>query len=172
MSGRSLGSPRAEGVVTVSTLARQTDDLEQQLAALSTALNSAAERSAATVKALQLLDAAAQGLEVRCSCCVGVLRRGSTGTSTPRVDAGRPEHQADAWPPSPPLTACPPLPPCPQESAREAAARRDELLLSARRLALELRGLDLLAGHVKAVDALVRRLEGQAAEAVAGAARH
>ncbi len=29
-------------------------------------------------------------------------------------------------------------------------ARRDELLLAAKRLALELRGLDLLAGHVQA----------------------
>ena len=56
-----------------------------------------------------------------------------------------------------------------QGSAREAAARRDELLVAARRLATELRGLDLLAGHVKAVHELVKRLEGQV-EQVAGVA--
>lgn len=49
--------------------------------------------------------------------------------------------------------------------------RRDELLVSAGRLALELRGLDLLAGHVKSVDELVRRLEVQAADVIATAGR-
>lgn len=60
-----------------------------------------------------------------------------------------------------------------QASAHEAGGRRDELLSGARRLAVELRGLDLLAGHVKAMDELVRRLEAQAADvlASAGAAR-
>jgi hypothetical protein len=41
--------------------------------------------------------------------------------------------------------------------------------VAARRLATELRGLDLLAGHVKAVHELVTRLEGQV-EQVVGAA--
>lgn len=53
-----------------------------------------------------------------------------------------------------------------QGSAREAADRRDQLLLAAKRLALELRGLDLLADHVKAVDALSRKLEAQVQEVV------
>ncbi|KAL4854982.1 ADP-dependent ribose-1-phosphate kinase [Chlorella vulgaris] len=49
-------------------------------------------------------------------------------------------------------------------TAKEAAARHDELLLAAKRLALELRGLDLLADHVKAVDALSKKLEAQVQE--------
>lgn len=63
------GSPRAspaEGVVTVSTLTRRVDDLADQLAAT---LHSVAERSAATVQCLQLLDVAGQGLEVRRLLC-------------------------------------------------------------------------------------------------------
>ena len=51
----------------------------------------------------------------------------------------------------------------------EAAARRDALLVAARRLATELRGLDLLAGHVQAIDELAAKLEAQAAEVVHGA---
>lgn len=54
-----------------------------------------------------------------------------------------------------------------QASARETAARRAELLAAARRLATELRGLDLLAGHVKSVDDLVKRLEAAAVEVLA-----
>lgn len=60
----------------------------------------------------------------------------------------------------------------PQASAQEAAARRAELLASARRLAVELRGLDLLERHVQQIDELVRKLEAAAAEVLAsGAAR-
>lgn len=61
---------------------------------------------------------------------------------------------------------------CRQASAHEAAARRAELLASARRLALESRGLDLLERHVQQIDELVRKLEAAAAEVLArGAAQ-
>lgn len=59
-----------------------------------------------------------------------------------------------------------------EASAHEAAARRAELLASARRLALESRGLDLLERHVQQIDELVRKLEAAAAEVLArGAAQ-
>ena len=44
--------------------------------------------------------------------------------------------------------------------------------MAARRLANELRGLDLLAGHVKAVHELVKRLEGQVEQVVGAATLH
>ena len=44
--------------------------------------------------------------------------------------------------------------------------------MAARRLATELRGLDLLAGHVKAVHELVKRLEGQVEQVVGAATLH
>lgn len=57
-----------EGVITVtsSTAAQQADALEQQLQALSAALGArVAGAQADTLRRLQLLDAAAEGLEVR-----------------------------------------------------------------------------------------------------------
>jgi hypothetical protein len=44
--------------------------------------------------------------------------------------------------------------------------------VAARRLATELRGLDFLAGHVKAVHELVKRLEGQVEQVVGAATLH
>lgn len=51
----------------------------------------------------------------------------------------------------------------------DAAAQLDALQAAARRLATEQRGLDLLAGHVKAVGDLVKKLEAQVQEVVAAA---
>ncbi|KAL4458430.1 hypothetical protein ABPG75_013295 [Micractinium tetrahymenae] len=57
-----------------------------------------------------------------------------------------------------------------EASAHEAAARRAELLAAARRLALELRGLDLLERHVQQIDELVRKLEAAAADVLGSGA--
>jgi high-affinity nickel permease len=57
-----------------------------------------------------------------------------------------------------------------QGFAKDAGTRRAELLLAAKRLALELRGLDLLADHVKAVDGLTRKLQVQVQEVIAARA--
>ncbi|PRW59848.1 acetoin reductase [Chlorella sorokiniana] len=111
------GSPG--GVITVvNSTVREVDAVEQTLQALASALAHGGGAQAATLRHLELFEAAVQGLK---------------------------------------------------ESAGEAAARRDELLVAAKRLALELRGLDLLAGHVQSVSELVRKLEAQAAEVIRSA---
>ena len=109
--------------------------MEQQLQALATALAHGSGAQAATLRHLELFEAAVQGLKVRFwmgSVTEARLRAAGTENSMPN-------------PLSPPPSATHRA----QESAGEAAARRDELLLAAKRLALELRGLDLLAGHVQ-----------------------
>lgn len=58
-----------------------------------------------------------------------------------------------------------------QEFAKDAGTRRAELLVAAKRMALELRGLDLLADHVKAVDSLTKKLEAHVQEVIAAHAQ-
>lgn len=63
--------PGSPGVITVVTaVQRQVDEVEEQLAALNVALNVAlTSRGNATLRHLEMLDAAAQGLEVGLDCC-------------------------------------------------------------------------------------------------------
>lgn len=130
------GSPG--GVITVvKSTARQVDAVEQQLQALASALTHGGGAQAATLRHLELFEAAVQGLKVG----AGAAQLLSTAAAATRWSAVAAQLRH-----SPLRDAAARLS---QDSAEEAAARRDELLVAAKRLALELRGLDLLAGHVQ-----------------------
>ena len=144
-----------------TSILQQLDQLEAQLdrlgASLAARISGAQEE---TLQHLQVFQEAVQDLEVRSSA--GGTRGGGEGE-----DADH-HRSATSTPPHPHAPTHPAA--RPQVSAAESAARADELRRAAKRLAVELRGLDLLAGQVKTVKGLVDRLEAAVQQVVAGPA--